>query len=334
MDALALMLAAVAGLVVGAALGGWLVGRGSAQRAAVLREDFETLRGAVATEREARATAETAAALARQEAEHARLAVADWEKTRDEFLKSTQASVLATAQQISSKLLEDHKRETAEAKADAERQIKQTTETLRTEVQQVTDGMAQLKGQVADKAKALDIVWRALSSPGGAGYFAEIGLANTLKSFGLMQERDFLLQATVQDEHSRKRPDAIVFLPGDAVLVIDSKATKYLIDLPRRRHGTRGGRLSRPRPHDEPASEGSGGSRLPLRGRGEHAQGGQGRRHRPLHDGDVPAERGGAGKARPGRSVLHAEGGAGTDHPRWDRPGSPASSASRLSRSA
>src|SRR5262249_54732247 len=66
---------------------------------------------------------------------------------------------------------------------------------------------------------------------GGAGHFAEVGLANTLKSFGLLQDRDFLLQATVQDGDARKRPDAIVFLPGDGVLVIDSKASKHLLDL-------------------------------------------------------------------------------------------------------
>jgi DNA recombination protein RmuC len=231
MDGLALMLAAVLGLAVGALVGGWLVGRMSAERARALQQEFDVLRADLAATREARAQAETAAALARQEAVYARTAIADWEKTRDEFLKSTQASVLTTAQQISSKLLEDHKRETAEAKAAAAAEIKQTTATLQEQVRSVTDGMAQLKGQVAEKAQVLDTVWRALSSPGGAGYFAEIGLANTLKSFGLVQDRDFVLQATLQDGESRKRPDAIVYLPTNAALVIDSKASKHLLDV-------------------------------------------------------------------------------------------------------
>jgi DNA recombination protein RmuC len=204
LDGLALMLAAVLGLAIGALVGGWLVGRGSAERAVRLQVEFDTLRADLAATREAKAKVETEVALARQEAVHARAQIADWEKTRDEFLKSTQASVLTTAQQISSKLLE---------------------------VQAVTDGVAQLKGQVTEKAQVLDTVWRALSSPGGAGYFAEIGLANTLKSFGLVQERDFILQATLQDGEDRKRPDAIVFLPADAALVIDSKASKHFLEL-------------------------------------------------------------------------------------------------------
>jgi DNA recombination protein RmuC len=231
MDALSLMLAAVAGILIGTCLGAWLTGRGSAERMRQLREDFATLRDAVAQEREGRAAAVTDAALARQEADNARAAMQDWEKTRAEFLQSTQASVLTTAQQISSKLLEDHKRETAEAKAAAEQQVKQTTEQLHADLKQMSDGVSQLKGQVAERSERLDTVWRALSSPGGAGYFAEVGLANTLKSLGLAEGRDFVLQLSIQDEQSRKRPDAIVFLPGDALLVIDSKASKHLLDL-------------------------------------------------------------------------------------------------------
>ncbi|HLY58457.1 MAG TPA: DNA recombination protein RmuC, partial [Stellaceae bacterium] len=226
MDGLALMLAMLLGVLVGALIGGVMVGRGSAERARQLQAEFDLLRKELADMREARARAETEAALARQAADHAQAAIADWEKTRDEFLKSTQATVLTTAQQLSSKLLEDHKRETEAAKAAAEQQIKATTEALNRQVREVSDGISQLKGQVAEKAQVLDVVWRALSSPGGAGYFAEIGLANTLKSFGLVQERDFVLQATVQDSDGRKRPDAIVFLPADSVLVIDSKASK------------------------------------------------------------------------------------------------------------
>jgi len=76
-------------------------------------------------------------------------------------------------------------------------------------------------------------VWRSLSSPGGSGQIAEIGLANTLKGFGLEEGKDFELQATTTDIATgrRLRPDALVFLPGSKVVVIDSKASKYLLDI-------------------------------------------------------------------------------------------------------
>ena len=78
----------------------------------------------------------------------------------------------------------------------------------------------------------IDTVWRSLTNPSGAGALAEVGLANTLKAFGLEQGRDFLLQYATQDEDGRRlRPDAVVFLPSNGVMVIDSKASKYLLEI-------------------------------------------------------------------------------------------------------
>ncbi|GGF08732.1 DNA recombination protein RmuC [Aliidongia dinghuensis] len=250
MDGLTVAIAAIAGLALGFLAALWRGGRaraaleaslGEARAAAEIAESrrldlqaaLDRAHEGEASARAAAHRAETDAALARQQAESIRQQMADWEKTRTEFLETTKAGVFQTAQQISSKLLEDHKRETAEAKLAAEKQLAQTTAALRQEVQALGDGVSQLKGQVTEKAQMIDTIQRALSSPGGAGYFAEIGLANTLKSFGLEQGRDFVLQQTVYGaEAERKlRPDAIVFLPGDAVLVIDSKASKHLLDL-------------------------------------------------------------------------------------------------------
>ena len=249
-DVLTVAIAAIAGLALGflaALLGG--ARRRSALEAAVgearaaadiaesrrldMQIGLDQARQGEAMARAEGARAATDAALARQQAEATRLQMADWEKTKAEFLETTKAGVFQTAQTISSKLLEDHKRESAESKLAAQKLLAETTAALKLEVQILTDGVSQLKGTVTEKAQMIDTIQRALSSPGGAGYFAEIGLANTLKSFGLEQGRDFVLQQTVYGaEAERKlRPDAIVFLPGDAVLVIDSKASKHLLDL-------------------------------------------------------------------------------------------------------
>jgi DNA recombination protein RmuC len=74
---------------------------------------------------------------------------------------------------------------------------------------------------------------RSLSSPVGAGQMAEIGLANTLKGFGLEAGRDYVLQATTANELTgqRLRPDALVFLPGNSVLIVDCKASKFLLEI-------------------------------------------------------------------------------------------------------
>jgi DNA recombination protein RmuC len=182
----------------------------------------------------ARLSAEREAAALRQQLVDGERRIADFERLRAESLQAAQAAVLATAQQLSSKLIDDHKRENAEVKKEAEERVRQTSAALVKQMDDIAKAVQQLHGQLQEKGAVVDTLWRALSSPGGAGQAAEIGLANTLASFGLEHGRDFLLQYTTEDEEGRRlRPDAVVFLPGNSALVIDCKASKFLIDIAR-----------------------------------------------------------------------------------------------------
>jgi DNA recombination protein RmuC len=174
-----------------------------------------------------------AIAVMRQRVADSELRLADFERLKEESLKAMQAAALQTTQQLSSKLLDDHKRENEEAKKQGEELVRQTTEQLFKRFEDVSQAVAQIKGEVDAKGQRLDLVWRALTSPAGSGYYAEIGLANTLKSFGLVEGRDYVLQHTTEDAATGKRlrPDAVVFLPGDSVLVIDCKASKFLVEI-------------------------------------------------------------------------------------------------------
>jgi DNA recombination protein RmuC len=173
--------------------------------------------------------AERSAALDRQAREAVEKRLADWETAKAENLNHAKAAVLETAAAVSNKLIDDHKRETDAARQEREERLK----ALADQFEAVTRSVAALADQTSQTRSSVDVVWRALSSPGGAGYFAEIGLENTLKSFGLERDRDFVMQATIDDEADgrRLRPDAIIFLPNDSLLVIDSKASKYLLEL-------------------------------------------------------------------------------------------------------
>jgi DNA recombination protein RmuC len=183
----------------------------------------------------ARLKAERDLATARQQVLAGERRLADFELLKQESLLATKAALLETGQQLSSKLLDDHKRENAEAKKDSEERVRQAGADLVKQVGDLAKTVQQLSGQVQQKGETLDTLWRTLSSPGGAGQLAEVGLANTLQSFGLEHGRDFLLQHTTQDEETgrRLRPDAVVFLPGDSVLVIDCKASKFLVEIAR-----------------------------------------------------------------------------------------------------
>ena len=180
----------------------------------------------------ARLAAETELAGLRQQLAESEKRLTDFEQLKREMLTSTQAALLEGGAQLSSKLLEDHKRENAEAKEDATKRVAAYSETVLKQMETLLGTISAIDGRVQAHNKMLDTVWRSLTNPSGAGQLAEIGLANTLKSFGLEQGRDFQLQFSTQDEEGRRlRPDAVVFLPSSGVMVIDSKASKYLLEI-------------------------------------------------------------------------------------------------------
>jgi DNA recombination protein RmuC len=186
----------------------------------------------------ARLAAERELATLRQQLLDGERRVADFERLRAESLQAAQAAVLTTAQQLSSKLIDDHRRESAEAKRDSEERVRQASALVLKQMDDIAKAVQQLHGQVQEKGAVVDTLWRALSSPSGAGQVTEVGLANTLASFGLEPDRDFVLQYSTEDEEGRRlRPDAVVFLPGNSVLVIDCKASKFLIDIARAEAG-------------------------------------------------------------------------------------------------
>lgn len=181
---------------------------------------------------EARRDSEKQAALMRQKLEAQEERIKDFDQLKRESITAAQASIMKAGTDLSTKLLEDHKRENDEARKQTKEMTEKTTEHLTKHFTTVTQTVAALDKQVSQQRQAVDTVFRALSNPADAGQYAEIGLENTLISFGLEPARDFLLQFVAEaDEGSNLRPDAIVFLPDEAVLVIDCKASKFLLEL-------------------------------------------------------------------------------------------------------
>jgi DNA recombination protein RmuC len=216
-----------------------LLGRRETQRRVVAETrltEVEKRNAELAGEREqamgARLAAETELAAAKQKISDTERRLKEFEQVQQEMLTSAKAALLEGGTTLSSKLLEDHKRENAESREDAEKRVAGAAESFRAHVESLANAVAALEGRIQQNGQVIDTVWRSLTNPSGAGALAEVGLANTLKAFGLEQGRDFLLQYATQDEDGRRlRPDAVVFLPSNGVMVIDSKASKYLLEI-------------------------------------------------------------------------------------------------------
>ena len=81
-------------------------------------------------------------------------------------------------------------------------------------------------GQAAVKAEAGKIVAALRSSSRASGAWGEAQLRNVLDMAGLREGIDFELQASTTDaDGQRRRPDAVLKLPGGRELVIDSKCS-------------------------------------------------------------------------------------------------------------
>lgn len=184
------------------------------------------------SESEARQVAEKHAALAEQARTEMEARMADWEAVKVQALEAAKAAMLTTTQEVSSKLLADHKREAEAQKKESADIVEKTTAELQANFGKLSESVTALGTQMQQTAGQTEQIVRALSNPGGAGHYAEIGLENMLREFGLQSGRDFIMQHTIdgQEDGSRLRPDAVVFLPGNTVLTIDSKASKYLLE--------------------------------------------------------------------------------------------------------
>lgn len=81
-------------------------------------------------------------------------------------------------------------------------------------------------GQQAVKAEAHKIVSALRSSSKASGAWGEAQLRNVLEMAGLREGIDFTLQASTTDQDgNRRRPDAVLKMPGGRELVVDSKCS-------------------------------------------------------------------------------------------------------------
>ncbi len=85
------------------------------------------------------------------------------------------------------------------------------------------EGMRQ--GQEAVRTAALQLGNSLRNGPKTRGRWGELQLRNVLEQCGLAEHTDFVTEHSVDTEEGRLRPDAIVKVPGNKILVIDAKVS-------------------------------------------------------------------------------------------------------------
>jgi DNA recombination protein RmuC len=165
------------------------------------------------------------------ENKYLKLTISDSEKLHKEAFSAAKSSLFELGGNLSKQLIDLHKQENKEAREISEQKINVTAQKFHTEFERIVKMIASLNQEVGNSKSTVDIIKQSLLSPSGAGQLAEITLENILKSSGLKPNIDFMIQYTVNVGNDQKlRPDAVVFLPGNNVMVIDAKASKFLVD--------------------------------------------------------------------------------------------------------
>lgn len=155
----------------------------------------------------------------------------DFENITKKSQELTKIALFELGNDLSKQLIEIHKAETEGNRKLSEENIKTNAEKFNTEFERIVNMVGSLKRGIEKSQDTVDLIKNSLLSPSGAGKLAEITLENILKASGLKNGLDFSMQYNLNDENNNKlRPDAVIFLPSNNIMIIDAKASKFLID--------------------------------------------------------------------------------------------------------
>lgn len=153
------------------------------------------------------------------------------EEAQEDTLKNSKSIVYDLSNSLVNQLLEVHKKETNDARKQSEEKISKSTESFNAELQKVASLVGMLTKDVEASKALVDNLKQALLSPTSTGALAEVTLENLLKNSGLKQDIDFSLQYSFTGADQNKlRPDALVFLPEDNLMIIDAKSSQFLVN--------------------------------------------------------------------------------------------------------
>ena len=153
----------------------------------------------------------------------------EWQNEKTKLLKEISYNIIQENIKQNNVLQEKNKQE-----------IETITKNLHQNFSAVLEKVQSLNDDTKKTDIQLDLIKRALLNPTGAGLTSETTLSNILKNSGLKEKQskedtgDYILQTsfnTKNFEEDTKRPDAIVYLPNNNYIIIDSKSSKHFLEL-------------------------------------------------------------------------------------------------------
>ncbi len=214
------------------------------ERLADLDDEVHRLSEEVTLERKAREAAalEAASLRSKVESEKEKLAliqVAD-QKLRETFQALSAEALTRNSQSFLTLARTELAKHQAAAGAELEtrrqaieamvKPIDQSLKDVRTYITEVEKSRAGAYQSLTDQVKALNAetgrLSQALRQPTARGRWGEVQLQRVVELAGMSEYCDFVQQETIRDKDTdtRQRPDLIVRLPGNRIVIVDAKA--------------------------------------------------------------------------------------------------------------
>jgi len=164
------------------------------------------------------------------------------EAAREELPKEMEAisaRVLdQTSRQMAERLEQQRKAEDERARAEFKNVVNPVSQTLKQvqeQVKSLEDQRIKSQSEMGEQIKTLkegvvklasdaSDLTAALKSPAGSGSWGELQLQNVIELAGMLEYCDFTTQETIDGDQGQQRPDVIVSMPGEKIVVIDAKA--------------------------------------------------------------------------------------------------------------
>ena len=159
--------------------------------------------------------------------------VAQFQVTSNEILEKTQESFLKRAEERFKQSEQSSEDKIKALLNPVGEKLKNYEEQVNTLEKRRVDSFGELKGLISSMRDGQEAVRREAqrlgnsltNAPKARGRWGEQQLKNVLEHCGLAQHTDFQLEASVDTNEGRLRPDAIVKIPGGKLLVIDAKVS-------------------------------------------------------------------------------------------------------------
>lgn len=159
--------------------------------------------------------------------------VKEFQNTGNAVLSKVQESFLARANERFGHAEKSSEEKIKALLAPVGERLKSYEDQVNTLEKQRVDAFGQLHGLIRSMQQGQEEVRKEAqrlgnsltNAPKARGRWGERALQNVLEQCGLAQHTDFLLEQSIQTGDGRLRPDAIVRIPGNKLLIIDAKVS-------------------------------------------------------------------------------------------------------------